>query len=119
MQHVHGRAIKPSQNRVHRAVVGTRPRREPWRSQGGHTILKRMSRERSPVPQHDLGALIVQRDDGAFQVGLDFDAAGPFPTRSFAVAVASVIRPVTLPRRVSRSARRRFPVVIGGRAKRG
>jgi hypothetical protein len=31
--------------------------------------------------------LIVERDDGRFQIGLHDDAPGPFPTRSFAQSV--------------------------------
>jgi hypothetical protein len=33
--------------------------------------------------------LIVERDDGQFQIGLDDDAAGPFATMQFAQAVAA------------------------------
>jgi hypothetical protein len=32
--------------------------------------------------------LVVQTEDGMYQVGLHDNAAGPFPTRSFAEAVA-------------------------------
>jgi hypothetical protein len=32
-------------------------------------------------------ALVVERDDGMFQVGLHEDAAGPFQTRDFAQAI--------------------------------
>lgn len=31
---------------------------------------------------------IVERDDGQWMIGIGDDAAGPFPNRSFAVAVA-------------------------------
>lgn len=34
-------------------------------------------------------ALVVQRDDGQFGIGVGEDAPGPFPTRQFAEAVAS------------------------------
>jgi hypothetical protein len=42
---------------------------------------------RGPFP-----GLIVERDDGLYQIGLDDDALGPFPTRSFAEAVAGEAR---------------------------
>lgn len=32
---------------------------------------------------------IVQRDDGAWSIGLAADAAGPFPSRQFAEAVVA------------------------------
>jgi hypothetical protein len=32
--------------------------------------------------------LIVERDDGGYQIGLHDDAPGPFPNRQFAQAVA-------------------------------
>ena len=32
---------------------------------------------------------LVERDDGLFQIGIGDDAAGPFPSRSFAQAVAA------------------------------
>jgi len=41
--------------------------------------------------KHGVGSpeyLIVQRDDGLFAIGWHDDAAGPFPTRLFAEAVA-------------------------------
>ena len=34
-------------------------------------------------------ALVHQRDDGRYQVGLADDAAGPFDTRAFAEAIAA------------------------------
>ena len=33
--------------------------------------------------------VIIERDDGLFQIGLADDAPGGFPTRSFAVAFAA------------------------------
>ena len=35
---------------------------------------------------------IIQRDDGKYQIGTGCDAPGPFPTRSFAEAVAGEVR---------------------------
>jgi hypothetical protein len=35
-----------------------------------------------------VGTPVLQRDDGQFQVGMSENAAGPFPTRPFAQAVA-------------------------------
>jgi hypothetical protein len=34
--------------------------------------------------------IIIERDDGFFHIGIGDDAAGPFETRAFAQAVASV-----------------------------
>lgn len=36
-----------------------------------------------------MNALVHQRDDGRYQLGLADDAAGPFETRAFAEAVAA------------------------------
>jgi hypothetical protein len=43
-----------------------------WRAQGGQRDMR----------------IIVERDDGLFEIGLASDAPGPFPTRRFAEAVA-------------------------------
>jgi hypothetical protein len=44
-----------------------------------------------------LSNLIVQRDDGRFQIGLRCDAPGPFETRAFAEAVAGEVRHARTP----------------------
>jgi hypothetical protein len=36
-------------------------------------------------------SLVVQRDDGFFQIGLHDDAAGPFESRRFAEMVAAKV----------------------------
>jgi len=37
-------------------------------------------------------SIVVETDDGLFQIGLDDDAAGPFPSSTFAAAVAAQTR---------------------------
>ena len=42
-----------------------------------------------PIPTTECPrAIVVERDDGLFQIGLSDDAHGPFPDRAFAQAVA-------------------------------
>jgi hypothetical protein len=36
--------------------------------------------------------LVVQRDDGMFEIGIGIDPAGPFETRTFAEEVAGISR---------------------------
>jgi hypothetical protein len=52
--------------------------------------------------------VVVERDDGLFQIGLDDDAARPFPSRTFAVAAvaAQTRRGKTRCRRHNRQFRR-------------
>ena len=54
--------------------------------------LRRSERAHSAPPQ------IFQRDDGAYQVGLDVDAPGPFPTLQFAQAIAALFCGVDMSR---------------------
>jgi hypothetical protein len=42
-----------------------------------------------PPPGTDL---VVERDDGLFQIGLEDDPAGPFPGRTFAAVAAQTRR---------------------------
>jgi len=53
------------------------------------TLTKSTRSERQPGPHFSIAetvAAIHQRDDGAFEIGLN--GPGPFPTRAFAMAVA-------------------------------
>jgi hypothetical protein len=46
-----------------------------------------------PIPTPECPrAIVVERDDGLFQIGLCDDAHGPFPDRAFAQAVAKEAR---------------------------
>jgi hypothetical protein len=40
------------------------------------------------MPQEENYRPVVERDEGLFCIGLGDDAAGPFPTRAFALRVA-------------------------------
>ena len=61
----------------------------------------RLKRERKPNSPQRLGenagtlfhrcSQIFERDDGLFEIGLGENAAGPFPSRSFALAVAASV----------------------------
>jgi hypothetical protein len=62
-------ARKPNKNRQIPGFVGTKSRTK--------------SRTDPGVP-----LLIIERDDGRYQIGLHDDAPGPFPSRRFAEAVA-------------------------------
>jgi hypothetical protein len=42
--------------------------------------------EKASSPGHDL---LIQREDGLYQIGLEDDAAGPFESSNFAAAVAA------------------------------
>ena len=53
------------------------------RARAGKARHSRPSRRPAPT---------LSRDDGLFQIGLDDDAAGPFPSRPFAAAVAARTR---------------------------
>lgn len=54
-----------------------------------------------------VAADVVERDDGAFQIGWHDDAAGPFPNRSFAQAVAEqrIVRLADRTRQIRRAVR--------------
>ncbi len=42
-----------------------------------------------PQRRDQRAPLIVQRDDGMFEIGTGIDPAGPFPSRAFAESVAA------------------------------
>jgi hypothetical protein len=55
----------------------------------GEMIRVRVARRRKPAKPAawlPIGTDVVERDDGLFQIGLDDDAAGPFPGRTFVAA---------------------------------
>jgi hypothetical protein len=61
----------------------------------GEMIRVRVARRRKPAKPAawlPIGTDVVERDDGMFQVGIDDDAAGPFPSSTFAAAVAAQTR---------------------------
>jgi hypothetical protein len=43
-------------------------------------------------PQRPCPPLVVERDDGMFEIGIETDPEGPFPTRRFAESVAARLR---------------------------
>jgi hypothetical protein len=70
-----------------------------------HILQDGLSRLRSVEAQRGFSGCvppIIERDDGKWSIGFHDDAAGPFPSRQFAISVAIGVEPTPAPASVAR-----------------